>query len=198
MEENKIFGIEICKFCELDLGEAYDLVKSNTNYLDDISKDTVKEIRVSDSGNIYVLLNNSELFKDGEIINTNVKTMGFSYNSEIYSISNDKKITHLTNNSSITRFIDNYNSEYKKILVDVLAIIGLTNEGIIKVYGTLVCDIVNYEMLIGNEDLGYNIDKEDYVVKKQGRILSLFRNVDYTDSKDTIKFSGKGKDYRII
>ena len=124
--------------------------------------------------------------------------MGFSFNSEIYSISNDKKITHLTGNDQRTRFIDNSNCEYRKIIVDVLAIIGLTNEGIIRVYGTLVCDIVDYEMLIGNEDLGYNVDKEDYVVKKQGRILSLFRNVDYTDSKDTIKFSGKGKDYWII
>lgn len=198
MEYNKIFGIEIYKFCELDLGKAYDLVKVNTNYLDDISKDTVKEIKGSDSGNIYVLLKNGKLFKDGDIINTNVKTMGFSFNSEIYSISNDKKITHLTGNDQRTRFIDNSNCEYRKIIVDVLAIIGLTNEGIIRVYGTLVCDIVDYEMLIGNEDLGYNVDKEDYVVKKQGRILSLFRNVDYTDSKDTIKFSGKGKDYWII
>lgn len=198
-DKYKMFGMENNEVYSLSLEEAYDLVKTNTNYLDNTPIEEIKEIKFSFYKDIFILLRNGILKVNGKFETDNVKTLGFSSGRECYYIDTNKSVVNLVNEDMMTEFINNSDYKYKKLLIDALVIIGLTNDGIIKVYATEVCGVINYELFTGVDDLGYNVDMDDYVVVKAGKILSLFRNIDYTDCGDKIVYSsGSYEDYMII
>lgn len=54
-EKVEMFGVDVVKLYNYDLNKAYDIVKQNTDYLKDISKEEVKEIKFSYFKDIIIL-----------------------------------------------------------------------------------------------------------------------------------------------
>ena len=68
-DKYKMFGMKNNEVYSLSLEEAYDLVKTNTNYLDNTPIEEVKEIKFSFYNDIFILLKNG-------ILRVNVNTRG--------------------------------------------------------------------------------------------------------------------------
>lgn len=65
-EEDTIFGLAIEKAYDLELEEAYDFIKENTKYLDNVSLEDVKKIRISYYKDIFILLKDDNLYTNGK------------------------------------------------------------------------------------------------------------------------------------
>lgn len=116
-EVNELFGVPIEVLFDYNLKQAYDFVKENTDYLDDILINDVRDIQFSLYGNVIVLLSNGDVILDGNNVLSNVKLLSFRNGYVIFAISNDRIIRCLTSNIAHALFMNNYDSTYKKILV---------------------------------------------------------------------------------
>lgn len=181
-EVNELFGVPIEVLFDYNLKQAYDFVKENTDYLDDILINDVRDIQFSLYGNVIVLLSNGDVILDGNNVLSNVKLLSFRNGYVIFAISNDRIIRCLTSNSNHALFMNNNDSTYKKILVTPLVVVALTNEGDIKFYG----------------DIGYVEENNDIVVIKDGLPYSLLYEHDYFGEIPDVLVEGELNDVVII
>ncbi len=160
-----------------NVNQSYDYLKENTNYIDNINKDDIKEVCYTFNKDAFILLFDGKLYKNDNKILDNIKTLGFSCGVFMYAFTNDREIKYLLNNDEATLFINNNNYKYKKIILDHIKIIGLTYDNTIRFIGTLVDEVIDYERFINVDDIGYVEDSE--VVIKGNRVLGLFNNEEY-------------------
>ena len=174
--------------------QSYDYLKENTNYVDNINEDGIKEVCYSFNKDVFILLFDGSLYKDGNKILDNVNTLGFSCGVFMYAFTNDREIKYLLNNDESTMFINNNNYKYKKIILDHIKIIGLTYDNTIRFIGTLIDEVIDYERFINVDDIGYVEDSE--VVIKDNRVLGLFNNEEY--EFDDVVLLDSNKEYIIL
>lgn len=196
-EKIEIFGVDITTVYDFELEAAYDFINKNTNYLKNISIDDVKEISFSCYKDIVILLKNGKLLINGEEKLNNIKTLGFSGGSCIFSFSNENIITCLIGNDKNTEFINNNDYKYKKIIINCNGITVLTYENTIKYFGMIIDNIIDYTKFYDIEDIGYIEEDDDVVVIKKDKVISLFNNEEYSNT-DSIILSGNGENYIII
>jgi len=195
-EEVKLFGEDIDVIYAFDLNTAYDFVNKNTNYLENIMIDEVKEIKFSYYKDIIILLKNGILIVNGEETSHDIKTLGIDGGMYVFSISNDNIITCLTGNWKTTELINNNDYKYKKIVMNGLGIAALTHENIIKYFGSFIDGFIDYTNFYDVDDIGYIEETEEIVIIKQDEIISLFANEDCTHEK--VLTEGAGERFVII
>lgn len=198
LSDTKLFGVDIVKLYNYDVSEAYNFVKDNTDYLSDISIDDVKDIEFSATSDIIILLNNGDVILNGELKVNNIKLLVFLSGLSIFGISNENQIIPIIGSNYSYSFINNNNSKYKKILINPLVIVALTNDNNIKLYGTICDGAVDYNRLIDVEDIGYIDENDDVVVIKNGKPYSLFYENDYSNEVPDVLVEGSLKDIIVI
>ena len=107
-EKIELFGLDIVKAYELSLDEADTFIKSNTNYLNNIDLNSIKDIKFSCFKDIYVLLKDGNLYIDGEYVFNNIKSLGLWYGVNIFAITNENIIISISGNDSDTEFINKH------------------------------------------------------------------------------------------
>ena len=92
-----IYGIDLNEFNScIDIQEEYEVIEKYTDYLKDISKDEVKDIKVSCYNEIVILLNDGTLFVNGKKKLDNIDMLHYINSHTICSISKDNIITAIT------------------------------------------------------------------------------------------------------
>ncbi len=188
---DELFGIDIVEVYDYSLDKAYNLIKDNTDYLDNISIDEVKEIKFSSYKDIIILLRNGILLVNGKVKLENIKTIWALSGVSIFAFSNDNIITCLVGKSEATKFINNNNYQYKKIIITTLTMVALTHERDIKVFKTLVDDVIDYNRYFDIDDIGYVEENEDVVVIKNDKVYSLFVKYDYSNDFPSVMVEGE-------
>lgn len=197
-EVNELFGVPIEALFDYNLKQAYDFVKENADYLDDILINDVRDIQFSLYGNVIILLSNGDVILDGNNVLSNVKLLSFRNGYVILAISNDRIIRCLTSNIAHALFMNNYDSTYKKILVTPLVMVALTNDGDIKFYGDILDTTIDYHRFMNVEDIGYVEKNNDIVVIKDGLPYSLLYEHDYFGEIPDVLVEGELNDVVII
>ncbi len=174
--------------------QSYDYLKDNTNYVDNINEDDIKEVCYSFNKDVFILLFDGTLYKNDNKILDNINTLGFSCGVFVYAFSNDREIMYLLNNDETTMFINNNNCKYKKIIIDHLKIVGLTNDNTIRFIGTLIDEVIDYERFYNVDDIGYVEDS--IVIMKDNRVLGLFNNSEY--EFDDVILLDSNEEYKIL
>lgn len=198
LNATKLFGVDIVKLYNYDLNKAYNLINDNTDYLVDIPIGEVKDIKFSSYKDIIILLNDGIVLLNGKKILDNIKMLGFMSGISIFAFSNDNIITCLTGEWNSTKFMNNNNYKYKKIIITPLVIVALTFENDIKLFGTLVDQVVDYHRFINIEDVGYVDENDDIVVIKDGKVYSLLNEYDYANEVPDVLVEGSLDDIDII
>lgn len=197
-EVNELFGVSIEVLFDYNLKQAYDFVKENTGYLDEILINDVRDIQFSLYGNVIILLSNGDVILDGNNVLSNIKLLSFRNGYVIFAISNDRIIRCLTSNIAHALFMNNYDSTYKKILVTPLVMVALTNDGDIKFYGDILDTTIDYHRFMDIEDVGYVEENNDIVVIKDGLPYSLLYEHDYFGEIPDVLVEGELNDVVII
>lgn len=197
-EVNELFGVPIEALFDYNLKQSYDFVKENTDYLDDILINDVRDIQFSLYGNVIILLSNGDVILDGNNVLSNIKLLSFRNGYVIFAISNDRIIRCLTSNIAHALFMNNYDSTYKKILVTPLVMVALTNDGDIKFYGDILDTTIDYHRFKDIEDIGYIEENNDIVVIKDGLPYSLLYEHDYFGEIPDVLVEGELNDVVII
>lgn len=196
-DDIEIFGVDIVHAYDMNVKDAYELINENTNYLKDISIDEVKDIKFSYYKDIIILLNDGRVLVNGRELFTNIKLLAFMSGVTIFGISNDNEIICIVGADCNTRFMCSNNYKYKKIIITPLVIVTLNHEKEIKVYGTLVDNIVDYRNYFNVDDIGYIESDGEVVVFKDDRVISLFFSDEYDDDVEVTLF-GEGRDFVIV
>lgn len=195
----KIFGIDIVDLYDYSINKSYNFLKEKTNYLDNIKENDIKTIMYSYYKEVYILLKDGSLYKDGKIIMNNIIALCFITSLSIYAIDKDKRIYSLRKDKSRGDFINNNNYKYKKILFDTLKIVALTYEKTIKVIGISMTDeIIDYEKYMNVDDLGYIEEENDIVIIKNNKIMSLFLNNEYPSDTTNVELNKSNDDFKIF
>lgn len=198
-EKIKLFGIDIIKLYNYNLDKAYNIVKNNTSYLDNIYIDEVKEIKFSYYKDIIILLKDGVLLFNGKKKLENIKLLGFMSGISIFAFSNDNIITCLTGEWETTKFINNNDYKYRKIIITPLVIVALTYEKKVRLFGTIIDSVVDYNRYIDVEDIGYVEENDDIVVFKSNNVYSLLVGYDYSNNKpDVMIYGSLNEDVTIL
>jgi len=182
----KIFGEDIINLYNYDIFKAYNFVKRNTNYLNNISIDEVKNIMFSATKDIIVLLSNGDVILNNNCIFNNIKCLVFISGLSIFGISNDNQIIPIVESKYSCNFINNNNCEYKKIIINPIVIVALTYDNNVRIYGTVCDSAIDYNRLTNVENIFYVEDNDDIVVIKDSKPYSLFYEYDYSNKMPKI------------
>lgn len=171
-----IYGIDLNEFNScIDIQEEYEVIEKYTDYLKDISKEDVKDIKVSCYNEIVILLNDGTLFVNGEKKLDNIDMLHYINSHTICSISKDNIITAITKNGvSGINFMNNNNYKYKKILVTEFGIAALREDGVVVYFGDVVSSVIDHSHFINVEDIEYEEGTGGITVIKDGKSYSLF------------------------
>ena len=194
----KLFGVDISKLYNYDLTKAYEFVNTHTDYLRKYPLNSVKEIMFSVSKDIIILLQDGVVLVNGVKQLYNIKSLAFMSGISIFAISNNNVITPITGGYASINFINNNNYEYKKIIVTPLLLIGLTYDGVVKIFGTLTDEPIDYNRLVGIDDIGYVAEDDDLVVIKKDKVYSLLLQHDYSNEVPEVMVDGSIDDVTII
>ena len=127
----KIYSIE-------DKQKRLEYIKNNTNGLNGINIENVKQLETDYWNNVYTLLKNGDLYENGQIADIDIKSIYYLDGLNLYVITNDNKIIPLNREkegwTNLDYYLNNKNCSYKKIIIDTLYITALTKEG--RVIGT--------------------------------------------------------------
>lgn len=197
-EVNELFGVPIEALFDYNLKQAYDFVKENADYLDDILINDVRDIQFSLYGNVIILLSNGDVILDGNNVLSNVELLSFRNGYVILAISNDRIIRCLTCNNDGIAFITNNDYKYKKVLVTPLLLVALTYENDIRFYGDILDTTIDYHRFMDIDDIGYVEENNDIVVIKDGLPYSLLYEHDYSGEVPEVMVEGELGDVTII
>jgi len=171
-----IYGIDLNEFNSCtSVNEEYKVIKKYTSYLNNISEEEVKDIKVSAYGEIVTLLNDGTLYINDENKLENIKTIHYINSHTICAISKDNVITVLTKKGICNiDYLNNNNYQYKKILVTEFGIAALTHEGVVIYFGDISSSIIDHTRFIDIDDIDYEEDSGGITVIKKGKKYSLF------------------------
>ena len=194
----KLFGYEISTMYDLNLEDSYKIIGTNTDYLKNIAFDEIKDIKFSYFKDIFILLNDGTLLVNGKNKINNINSLGFMSGINVFAFSNENLIIPLTTITNNSKFINNNDYKYKKIIITPLMIVALTYERSIKFFGMVVDGTIDYTKFYDVDDIGYYEDEDDIVVLKDKEIISLFNCENYTKNIKNIYFNGKYKETIIL
>lgn len=178
--ETKLFKKKLCDLYDYDINQSYELISKNTKYLENIAKNEIKDIMYSYDKKVLILLKNGTLFINGIVEKNNISNLWFSDATNIYGISSDNEIIPVIGiEQRISKYINNNNYKYKKVVYTVLAIAALTFEGTVRVITPCICVGILTERFSNVDDISImtNINDpsdEDIVVKQNGKYWALF------------------------
>lgn len=196
MEDTNFYGVDIVTAYDMSIQEKYNIIKENTKYLDNIDKKEIKDIKINYYKDIIILLNNGNVYLNGEELYKNIRFLIFMSGINIFGISNSNEIITITGCDNNTRFMTNNNYKYKKLIINPLVIVALTYENEIKMYGSILDFAINYKLFFDVEDIAYVEEEDEIVVLKNNKIISLLTNTEYYDVNITL--TGEGNNYLII
>ena len=196
MDDTNFYGVDIVTAYDMSIQEKYNIIKENTKYLDNIDKKEIKDIKINYYKDIIILLNNGNVYLNGEELYKNIRFLIFMSGINIFGISNSNEIITITGCDNNTRFMTNNNYKYKKLIINPLVIVALTYENEIKMYGSILDFAINYKLFFDVEDIAYVEEEDEIVVLKNNKIISLLTNTEYYDVNITL--TGEGNNYLII
>ena len=151
-------------------------IKKYTNGLNNINLKYVKQIETDYYNKVFVLLNNGNLYRDGDLIDNNICKIYMLDGMHLYKITEDNKIKPIYEDDimdNIDKYLNNEDYKYKKIISDPLYLVALTEEGTIKssVLSGIPIGIIP-ENFVGVDDI-FIKDDNVYIIK-QGKEISLY------------------------
>lgn len=165
MKENKKLDNEDIEIIKKLIGKK-NINCKNINFKEIIS------YRIDFEDNIYILFDNGVLYKNDELYDVGIKNLFSLDIYSIYKITKENQI-HPINEiycRDIDYYLNNNNCSYKKVIVDVLYLVALTEEGrIIAVSGNPIGLGVVPENFVDVENIffkEYENIVEPYIVKK--------------------------------
>lgn len=171
-----IYGIDLNEFNRcIDVKEEYNVIAKYTDYLKDIDLDQVKDIKVSCYGEIVVLLNDCNLFVNGEKKLDSIDMVHYIDSHTICAVSKDNIVIGLTKKGLPgINFLNNNNYKYKKIIITEFGIAALTYEGVVKYFGDLVSSVIDPSLFVDVDDIDYEDGTGGVTAVKDGKPYSLF------------------------
>lgn len=153
-------------------------IRENTNTLDGIQDEDIKQIETDYYNTIYVLLNNGDLYKEGKLQSKEIDSLWMLDGFHLFSIGTDNVVMPLQEFTSISRYLNNDDCRYKKIITNVLHFVGLTQDG--KVRAT-TCDPTGFGIIPDNfinvDDIMF-IDDQPHIIKNKQTILLYVGDMD--------------------
>lgn len=151
-------------------------IKKYTNGLNNINLKYVKQIETDYYNKVFVLLNNGNLYRDGDLIDNNICKIYMLDGMHLYKITEDNKIKPIYEDDimdNIDKYLNNEDYKYKKIISDSPYLVALTEEGTIKsiVLSGIPIGIIP-ENFVGVDDIFIKEDKP-YIIK-QGKEIPLY------------------------
>lgn len=151
-------------------------IKKYTNGLNNINLKYVKQIETDYYNKVFVLLNNGNLYRDGDLIDNNICKIYMLDGMHLYKITEDNKIKPIYEDDimdNIDKYLNNEDYKYKKIISDSLYLVALTEEGTIKsiVLSGIPIGIIP-ENFVGVDDIFIKEDKP-YIIK-QGKEIPVY------------------------
>lgn len=151
-------------------------IKKYTNGLNNINLKYVKQIETDYYNKVFVLLNNGNLYRDGDLIDNNICKIYMLDGMHLYKITEDNKIKPIYEDDimdNIDKYLNNEDYKYKKIISDPLYLVALTEEGTIKssVLSGIPIGIIP-ENFVGVDDI-FIKDDNVYIIK-QGKEITLY------------------------
>lgn len=147
-----------------------DYIKNNTDYLSKFNKEDISEIKADWNNRLYILLKNGDLYFNNEVIK-NINYLHQMSFSEIFAITNNKKIICLNNEKFQEYFSD---IQYEKIITYLFGIVALY-KGEVKIALDFEGDsCINIQNFINVEDIGIDDNENEVYVKKNGKWIKLF------------------------
>lgn len=151
-------------------------IKKYTNGLNNINLKYVKQIETDYYNKVFVLLNNGNLYRDGDLIDNNICKIYMLDGMHLYKITEDNKIKPIYEDDimdNIDKYLNNEDYKYKKIISDSLYLVALTEEGTIKSSALSGIPIgIIPENFVGVDDIFIKEDKP-YIIK-QGKEIPLY------------------------
>lgn len=151
-------------------------IKKYTNGLNNINLKYVKQIETDYYNKVFVLLNNGNLYRDGDLIDNNICKIYMLDGMHLYKITEDNKIKPIYEDDimdNIDKYLNNEDYKYKKIISDSLYLVALTEEETIKSSALSGIPIgIIPENFVGVDDIFIKEDKP-YIIK-QGKEIPLY------------------------
>ena len=152
--------------------ERIEYIKEHTNGLNNINLNEVKQLEADVWGNVYVVLNNKQFYKNEVLEDSNVREILVLENGNLYRIREDNTIIPLKSKEKwddVDIYLYNQNKEYKKIITRGSNIICLTTEK--KVISVCFFELLGIipENFIDVEDICMKKSKM-YIVKEEKEI----------------------------
>lgn len=148
-------------------------VRENTNDLDGVQDEDIKQIETDYNNSIYVLIKDGTLYKDRKLIETNVDKLWMQDGFSLYAIKTDNTIKSITNSWNLHKYISD--GVYEKVLTSPLYLVALTKDKRIKCIhndpsglGIVPDNFINVDDVILKTDL-----EIPYIIK-EGKEMSLF------------------------
>lgn len=126
-EETKIYN--------MPEDERMDYIRYQTDGLTNIEEKDIKQIETDYYNKVFVLLNNGNLYRDGEQIDNKINKIYMFDGKHLYKITEDNKIRPIYEDDiwdNIDKYLNNNNCSYKKIVTSILHIVALTIDGEIR------------------------------------------------------------------
>lgn len=126
-EETKIYN--------MPEDERMDYIRYQTDGLKNIEEKDIKQIETDYYNKIFVLLNNGNLYRDGELIDNKISKIYMFDGQHLYKITEENKIRPIYEDDiwdNIDKYLNNNNCSYKKIVTTTFHIVALTADGIVR------------------------------------------------------------------
>lgn len=167
---------------EGQLKEKIEYLSNNTDYLKSIDINDITQIETDFDNNVYVVLNNGELYINGEIKNYEIDKIYMLDGFTFYKITKSQMVIpmrEMENWTNLDRYLYNDGCCYKKIITDCLYFVALTEEGDIIATSSNPCGLGIIPENFKNVDDVYMKDididlYEPYIVKQRCRIAIVY------------------------
>ena len=138
---------DICKYTKGEETKIYnmpedekmDYIRYQTNGLNNIEEKDIKQIETDYYNKVFVLLENGNLYRDGELIDNKISKIYMFDGQHLYKITEENKIRPIYEDDiwdNIDKYLNNNNCSYKKIVTSTLHIVALTTDGdVIAIHG---------------------------------------------------------------
>ncbi len=169
MEDKEDFKIYFIN----DFEEKIKYIKENTDVLDNINENDIKQIESDYYNSVYIVLKDGTLYKNKNIIKDNVNKLWFMSGYSIFAITNNNMVESITPQYGLNDYISGI--EYKKIVTSYLYILALTNDNKVKCISEDPTGIgIIPENFIDVEDILFKTELELPYVVKNGKEIPLF------------------------
>lgn len=159
-----------------DYEEKVKYIKENTDVLDDIDENDIKQIESDYYNLVYILLKDGTLYKNKQIIKGNVSKLWFMDGYRIFGIMNNNMVESITVQYGLNDYISGI--EYKKVETSYLYLLALTKDNKVKCIADDPSGIgIIPENFIDVEDILFKTELAIPYIVKNGKEIPLFASV---------------------